>query len=47
MVTYVEHGALVDEYLRQVKEIAMGEIKVVLEGLYEGEGYKIVTSRYN
>lgn len=45
MVSYVRHSALVDEYYKQVKELVSKEIQSVLEGLYEGAGYEIVSSR--
>ena len=44
MITYVQHNALVDEYYRQARELVPPDIGDVLDGLYEGEGYKIVSS---
>ncbi|XP_059091667.1 soluble guanylate cyclase gcy-37-like [Tigriopus californicus] len=44
MVSYVRHSALVDEYYKQVKELVAKDIQSVLEALYEGDGYNIVSS---
>lgn len=46
MATYVQHNALVLEYYRQAKELVPNDIGVVLDALYEGEGFKIVAARY-
>ncbi len=42
----MQQNALVWEYYRQAKEVVPEEIEGVLDALYEGEGFKIVESRY-
>ena len=44
--TCFQHNALVWEYYRQAKELVPYDIGQVLDALYDGEGFKIVESRY-
>ena len=44
MVTYVQQNSLVVEYYRQAKELVPDDVGGVLDSLYAGEGFKIVTS---
>jgi len=41
----MQQNALVWEYYRQAKELVPKDIETVLDALYDGEGYKIVSSR--
>ena len=46
MVIYVQQNALVLEYYRQAKELVPPDIGEVIDALYDGEGFKIISSRY-